>query len=284
MTQNTSSDAPFPHSATAVFADSLHVSFGGVPVLHGITVRMPHRGITVLVGRSGSGKTTLLRAVNRLNECTPGCRTQGRLLVSLNTGTAISGQGMTDVYGPEWRDPAALRARMGMVFQTPDVLPVSIRRNLELPLRHVLGLDPETVTARIDTALRDAGLWNEVQQRLDTPATSLSGGQQQRLCLARALAMEPALLLLDEPTASLDTVSARTIEGLLSRLRETYPVIMVSHSLGQALRLADRLVLVAAGRIARCWDRVAEDGLPDVATLESMLETETVQEDVPCCT
>ncbi len=243
--------------------------FDGVQVLHDISLEIPAHGITVLVGRSGSGKTTLLRTFNRLNECLPGCRTRGSIHVSLK------GQFM-DVHGPAFRDAARLRIHIGMVFQTPDVLPVSIRRNIELPLRHALGLPQADIDERLQQALRESGLWEEVSERLHAPAETLSGGQQQRLCLARSLAMHPSLLLLDEPTASLDSVSARTIEALLQTLRRRYPVVMVSHSLGQALRLADRLVLMNNGRIQHIWNR--QDGLPDAPTLETMLEDDT------CCT
>ncbi|WBF67401.1 phosphate ABC transporter ATP-binding protein [Desulfovibrio subterraneus] len=261
-----SGDSALPQSVAARLCD-LNVFFGKRQVLNGISFEAHNHAVTVLIGRSGSGKSTLLRTFNRLNECFAGCRTSGHAQVLLE-GT------LTDIH-TSFPEPATLRTRVGMVFQTPDVLPVSIRRNMTLPLQHALGLTPPVVAVRVERALRDAGLWDEVCDRLDAPAETLSGGQQQRLCLARSLAMRPAMLLLDEPTASLDNVSSRTIEALLGQLKDRYPVIMVSHSLGQALRLADRLVLMGSGRILRCWDR--QNGLPDMETLELMLE------ETACC-
>ncbi|MFV0347893.1 MAG: phosphate ABC transporter ATP-binding protein [Halodesulfovibrio sp.] len=261
-----SGDTALPQSVAARLCD-LNVFFGKRHVLNSISFEAHSNAVTVLIGRSGSGKSTLLRTFNRLNECFAGSRTTGHAQVLLE-GT------LTDIH-TSFPEPAALRTRVGMVFQTPDVLPVSIRRNMTLPLQHALGLTPPVIAVRMERALRDAGLWDEVCDRLDAPAETLSGGQQQRLCLARSLAMRPAMLLLDEPTASLDNVSSRTIEALLGQLKDRYPVIMVSHSLGQALRLADKLVLMGSGRILRCWDR--QNGLPDMETLELMLE------ETACC-
>lgn len=268
----TEPDRTLASSSPAARLAGVSVFFGNAEVLHDITLNVPAQGATVLVGRSGSGKTTLLRVFNRLNECLPGCRTEGGAFLRLNDRDV-------DIHGSAFRDPSRLRVRVGMVFQSPDVLPLSIRRNMELPLRHALGLSQASITARMEEALTDAALWDEVAHRLDAPAETLSGGQQQRLSLARCLAMHPDLLLLDEPTASLDNIASRTIESLLVRLKQRIPVIMVSHSLGQSLRLADRLVLMGAGRIRRCWDRA--QGFPDIAQLESLLEA--TQEEDTCC-
>ncbi|UZP67516.1 ATP-binding cassette domain-containing protein [Desulfovibrio mangrovi] len=271
------SSAPLPNEQLpaqplAARIRNLSVFFGKQQVVKEVSLEAPSNAVTVLIGRSGSGKTTVLRSLNRLNECFPDCRTTGHAEVLLDGR-------LTDIHSG-FRDPAGLRVRVGMVFQTPDVLPVSIRRNITLPLQYALGLDQSVMDIRVERALCDAGLWDEVHSRLDTPAETLSGGQQQRLCLARSLAMHPAMLLLDEPTASLDNVSSRTIETLLKELKSRYPIIMVSHSLGQALRLADRLVLMGNGRIRHQWDRTVGDrqvGLPDIETLELMLE------DAACC-
>ena len=225
---------------TAIRVEKLSVSFGGKRVVHGIDFSVAAGGLTFLLGRSGSGKTTLLRAINRLNECLPGCATSGRVHLHL---------------GGSWLDAYAtpvdnLRRRVGMVFQTPNVLPLSIARNLVMPLRVSLGLSADEAHARMEEALREAHLWREVHDRLDQPAATLSGGQQQRLCLARALALRPEILLLDEPTASLDFKAAQRIEELLLELRSRYTLLVVSHSLSQARRLADALfVLRDGGRI-----------------------------------
>lgn len=246
------------------------VSFGKEEILHQVSLEIPQRGVTVLVGRSGSGKTTLLRCFNRLNECFEGCTSSGAVLVRLRDDKNTTS--LRDVMDTNFGAPYDLRAQVGMVFQHPDVLPLSIYRNLELPLRHVLGLQHDAIATRIEEALRRVSLWNDVCSRLNNAAESLSGGQQQRLCLARALALDAVMLLLDEPTASLDTVSARLIETLIKELGESYPIVMVSHSLSQALRLADNLVFMHQGRIVKVWSRQETDVWPDVASLEDMLE------------
>jgi len=201
--------------------------------------------MTVLVGRSGSGKTTLLRALNRLNETFPRCLTTGQVEIDL-------GEGLVGVYPsaegekiPVWQ----LRRRVGMVFQTPNVLPVSVFDNIAVPLEVVGECPRREVAERVRAALVAVHLWEEVEHRLDADAGSLSGGQQQRLCLARALALQPAVLLLDEPTASLDVRSSAYIEVLLLELAVRYPLLVVSHNLKQAMRLADRLIVMEEGRI-----------------------------------
>jgi phosphate transport system ATP-binding protein len=219
----------------------LRVSFHGRTALRGVDLTVPAHGITVLVGPSGAGKTTLLRAVNRLNECFPGCRTEGEVRVRLDGR-------WTDVH--DGSIPlTTLRRRAAMVFQTPNVLPTTIERNFEIPLRSVLGASPAEAAERARDALGRVGLLAEVEDRLGALASSLSGGQQQRLCLARALAMEPALLLLDEPTASLDVRSTRRIEDLLRDLARSYPIVAISHNPAQARRLADRVAVVEDGRV-----------------------------------
>ena len=231
----------------AVSVKTLSVSFFDQRILHEVSADFPATGISVLVGRSGSGKTTFLRAINRLNEEFPGCSTSGQVSVDL-------GQGLQPVYpkkGP--REPlldlTELRLRVGMLFQTPNLFPVSIFRNLSLPLKLAAGYSDKELPGIIRQALESVGLWEELQSRLDMPADRLSGGQQQRLCLARVLAMRPRVLLLDEPTASLDVHAAGGIEALLRRLSEQYCIIMVSHSLGQAKRLGDRILICESGAV-----------------------------------
>ncbi len=230
----------------------LTVAFDGKVACRDIRLDVRVGEITVLVGRSGSGKTTLLRAVNRLNECLDGCRTSGEVRLSLPSGSL-------DAYGPE-TDVEDLRRRVGMVFQMPSVLPISVIRNFILPLKLVLGMSREEARERAQSALRDVGLLEEVADRLDHPALTLSGGQQQRLCLARALALEPEILLLDEPTASVDHRSAELIEDLLLSLCPRLTLVVVSHSLRQARKLAHRLVLMRDGDLVGEWSREREDG------------------------
>jgi len=230
----------------------LTVSFFGKAVIRDVDLDVSGRGIAVLTGRSGSGKTTLLRAVNRLNEEWPGCSTQGQVELELGgeTLSLYPGGGGRAVL------PTELRRRVGMVFQTPQVFPVSIYRNVALPLSVAAGCPRSELEDRVRAALEQADLWREVAERLHSPAERLSGGQQQRLCLARALALEPAMLLLDEPTASLDVHAARRVETLLEGLAERLPVIMVSHSPAQSLRLARELAVMEGGRLIRRLDSV----------------------------
>ncbi len=219
--------------------ENLSVSFSGQAVIRNLSFDIPTGGPTFLLGRSGSGKTTLLRAINRLNECYPKCETQGS--VSLKFDGA-----WMDAYA---RDIAVedLRRRVGMVFQNPNVLPLSIERNIRLPLEVALSLSPDESRQRVEQALRDVHLWEEVKNRLAAPSATLSGGQQQRLCLARALALQPHVLLLDEPTASLDFKAAQQIEELLIELKSHYTLVVVSHSLGQANRLAEQVFALRDG-------------------------------------
>ncbi|GAB7021575.1 phosphate ABC transporter ATP-binding protein [Salidesulfovibrio brasiliensis] len=245
----------------AVRVEGLSVSFGGRAVIRDQSMHFLRDELSVLVGRSGSGKTTLLRSLNRLNECFDDCRTKG------NVSVRFDGQ---------WREVhdralpvEELRRRVGMVFQTPNVLPASIRRNLTLPLKLTMNIRGDEAEGRMERALREAGLWEEVRDRLSRPAGTLSGGQQQRLCLARALALEPDVLLLDEPSASLDYRATKRIEELLLELRERYALIVVSHSLGQARRLADRLFVFREGELA---ETLSGDILVDEPAFYEMIE------------
>ena len=231
---------------SVVRIDRLSVWFGKHQVLRDVDLTFRKGELTVLIGPSGSGKTTLLRAVNRMNELFPGVRTQGDVTLEVNGETLSAYNAGTDV--------AALRRVAGMVFQTPNVLPASIRQNFAVPLRLVLGAKKPQIEQRMESALRDAELWDEVNDRLGDQAQALSGGQQQRLCLARALSLEPSVLLLDEPTASLDFRAARRIEEHIVRLKEHYPILAVSHSLGQVSRIADQVCVLGRGGIAERLD------------------------------
>jgi phosphate transport system ATP-binding protein len=232
---------------TTISVRDLCVSFAGRPVLRGLDLDVAQGGPTVLLGRSGSGKTTLLRALNRLNECLPDCATTGSVQLRL-------GGRMLDAYGPDIR-PEVLRARVGMVFQTPNPLPASVMDNIALPLALAQRLPRAEREARAEESLREAGLWDEVKDRLAVSAASLSGGQQQRLCLARALAARPEVLLLDEPTASLDFKAARGIEELLGELAARYTLLVVSHGLNQARRIARDVLVLRDGAALEAVDR-----------------------------
>ena len=244
-----------------VMVESLHVGFAGREVLHDLSAKF-HRGqLAVILGRSGSGKTTFLRTLNRLNECFPRSATRGFVRLKL--------QGE---WGDIYQDAmplSELRRRVGMVFQTPHLLPASIADNLALPVKLVLGVPRRDIPARVEWALKEAHLWEEVKDRLEAPAHTLSGGQQQRLCLARLLALEPEILLLDEPTASLDFRAALKVEELLLSLKERYTIIAVSHSLTQARRLGDEALIFRDGSVVQ---RLRREDLQTPDTLQTLLE------------
>ncbi|MBI4799330.1 MAG: ATP-binding cassette domain-containing protein [Desulfarculus sp.] len=239
----------------------LKVAFAGRPALAGVDLDLPRGRLTVVLGRSGSGKTTLLRSLNRLNECLPDCRTQG--LVQLRLGGT-----WRDIHQDE-APVEDLRRRVGMVFQTPALLPLSVAKNLTLPLRLTLGLGKAEALEAGQRALVKAQRWDEVKDRLRQPAVGLSGGQQQRLCLARALALGPEILLLDEPTASLDYQATAKIEELLLSLAGEYTLVVVSHGLGQARRLAHQVAVLRQGLCSRVLEGI---GLRDGRLLEELLD------------
>ncbi len=205
----------------------LSVSYSGRPALRGVSLDIAPGRITALVGPSGCGKSSLLRSLNRLSDLLPGCSVSGSVRLE---GAEILGAGV---------DVVALRRRVGLIFQKPNPFPLSIRRNLTFPLREHGLRDRAELDERVEQVLRDVGLWDEVADRLDSPARRLSGGQQQRLCLARALARRPEVLLLDEPCSALDPRSSAVVEELIASLRERYTVVIVTHNLAQARRIAD---------------------------------------------
>ena len=210
-----------------VRVEGLAVAYGQRTVLDEVTLDI-HRGcITALIGPSGCGKTSFLSTLNRLTDLIPEARVRGEIRMD-GVNLLLPG---TDVM--------ALRRRIGMIFQRPNPFPISIRRNLELPLREHGVRDRRLLAEKIERALRDVGLWDEVYDRLDSSALALSGGQQQRLCIARAIALEPALLLMDEPCSALDPISSRVVEDLILRLRGRFTIVIVTHNLAQARRIAN---------------------------------------------
>lgn len=203
------------------------VRYAGRTVVGNVSLDIPRGCITALIGPSGCGKTSLLSTLNRLSDLLPDCEVGGRVLLD-----------GVDIHAPG-QDVLSLRRRIGMIFQRPNPFPLSIRRNLDLPLREHGVRDRHEREQRIEQALRDVGLWDEVGQRLDTPALRLSGGQQQRLCIARALVIEPDILLMDEPCSALDPVSSGVVEDLIRNLGGRYTVVIVTHNLAQARRIAN---------------------------------------------
>jgi phosphate transport system ATP-binding protein len=210
-----------------VHARGLSLHYGEMAAFADVTLDVHAGCITALVGPSGCGKTSFLNCINRLTDLIPGARVTGELRL-----------GDVDLLDPRL-DVIALRRRVGMVFQRPNPFPLSIRRNLDLPLREHGMRSRRRRDDAIEGVLRDVGLWNEVKDRLESPALALSGGQQQRLCLARALVLEPEVLLMDEPCSALDPLAGAVVENLVAGLRGKVTVLIVTHNLAQARRLAD---------------------------------------------
>lgn len=205
--------------------------------LSGINLRVPKHMVTALIGPSGCGKSTLLRCFNRMNDVIDNTRIEG--LITLEG---------TDLYGADV-DPVALRRHMGMVFQKPNPFPKSIFENVAYGLRLHTDLNKTDLAAKVQWALEKAHLWDEVRDRLDKPGTSLSGGQQQRLCIARALAVEPEVLLMDEPCSALDPVATQKIEDLIMELKNEVTIVIVTHSMSQAARVSDQTAFFYKGHL-----------------------------------
>ena len=222
----------------------LRFAYGREPVLDDLSVEFDDTCITAIVGPSGQGKSTFLTVLNRLWEETPGARMSGDVSIRFKNSPAGEFQ---DIYAPDM-DLHQLRRLVGMVFQIPNPLPMGILKNVAFPLKLRGETNRDTLHMKAEQALKDAFLWNEVKDRLHKDARTLSGGQQQRLCIARAIVLEPEVLLLDEPTASLDERSRTLIEALLLRLKERCAIIMVSHYLDQVNRIADRAHHMQSGK------------------------------------
>lgn len=233
--------APKQVRQSVLSARGLSCAYGQQIAFRGVDLEIPRGGILALIGPSGCGKTSLLSTLNRLTDLIPGCRVEGSLRL-----------GDLDLLAPGL-DTVSLRRRVGMIFQKPNPFPLSIRRNLELPLREHGMKDRDRRREVVEKVLREVGLWEEVADRLDTSALALSGGQQQRLCIARALALEPEVVLLDEPCSALDPISSGVVEDLIHSLRDRYTVVIVTHNLAQARRIADRVAFFwvqdGAGRL-----------------------------------
>jgi phosphate transport system ATP-binding protein len=215
-------------AATKIEAVNFDFYYGSFKALDAITIAIPQGEVTALIGPSGCGKSTLLRAMNRMHDKTPGARAEGRL--------SIDGQ---PVYGSDV-DPILLRRRVGMVFQRPNPFAMPIFDNVAYGLRVLGERDRQKVTERVEWALRRAALWDEVKDRLKAPGTALSGGQQQRLCIARAIATAPEVVLMDEPCSALDPIATLKVEDLIAELRGEFTIVIVTHNMQQAARVSDR--------------------------------------------
>ena len=222
------------HGPPVLLAEHLDVWFGSHQVLQGIDLAFPERSVTALIGPSGCGKSTFIRCLNRMHELVPGARVRGSVRLRDR-----------ELYSSE-ADPVAIRRAVGMVFQRPNPFPTkSIAENiLAGPKFNRIKLTRVEREELVERSLQDAGLWNEVKDRLDTPAGGLSGGQQQRLCIARSLSVEPDVLLMDEPCSALDPQSTFRIEDLIDQLKLKHTIVIVTHNMQQAARISDYTAFV----------------------------------------
>ena len=216
---------------------SLNFYYGASKALEDINIEVPANQITALIGPSGCGKSTFLRTLNRMNETIPGTRVEGQVL--------LDGE---DIYAPAV-DVVAVRRRVGMVFQKPNPFPKSIFDNVAYGLRINGVRDHQALSEKVEESLKNAALWDEVKDRLAESALSLSGGQQQRLCIARALAVEPEVILMDEPASALDPIATLKIEELIQRLKEHYTIVIVTHNMQQAARVSDFTAFFYLGQL-----------------------------------
>lgn len=215
--------------------ENVNIHYGKFQAIHDMTIDLPKNRITALIGPSGCGKSTFLRSLNRMNDFIDTFRISGKLL--------LDGE---DIYSPEV-DPVEIRLRVGMVFQSPNPFPKSIFENIALGPR-INGYNGN-ISELVEEALRKSYLWDEVKDKLQQSAYSLSGGQQQRLCIARAIAMQPEVLLMDEPTASLDPNATKKIEELILELKSSYSIIIVTHNMQQAARIGDFTAFFYQGKL-----------------------------------
>jgi phosphate transport system ATP-binding protein len=217
--------------------EGLNCFYGAKQVVFDVSMAIPRQGVTAFIGPSGCGKSTILRCLNRMNDVIPDFGLTGR--VSLD-GEDVNHLGT---------DPVAVRRRVGMVFQRSNPFPSSIFDNVAYGLKLLHRLSEAKLELAVETALRAAALWDEVKDRLEAPATRLSGGQQQRLCIARALAVAPEVLLFDEPASALDPISTARVEQLVLELGQKLTIVIVTHNLQQASRVADRTAFFLSGRL-----------------------------------
>jgi phosphate transport system ATP-binding protein len=228
---------------TKIAARDVSVSYSGKQALFDVTLDIPDKTVTALIGPSGCGKSTFLRTMNRMNDTIPGAKVTGRIEMD---GEDINAKSV---------DPVLLRARVGMVFQKPNPFPKTIFENVAYgPRIHGLAASKSELEGVVEASLKRAGLWEEVADRLHSPGTGLSGGQQQRLVIARAIAVEPEVILMDEPCSALDPIATAKIEELIDELRERYCIVIVTHSMAQAARVSQRTAFFHMGRLVETGD------------------------------
>ena len=226
-----------------IAVDGLSFFYGEKRALHDISIRIHPNLVTAFIGPSGCGKSTFLRTLNRMNDIVPGARVEGKV--------RIDGD---DIYA-DAVDPVALRRRVGMVFQKSNPFPKSIFENVAYGLRiNGMARDRAELAGRVEESLRQAALWDEVKDRLHESALAMSGGQQQRLCIARALAVEPEVILFDEPCSAIDPIATAKVEDLIENLKKSYTVVIVTHNMQQAARVSDNTAFMMLGELVE-FDR-----------------------------
>ena len=242
-TMQTTSEASKAQAATAtgkvkIQAQDVRVFYGANEALHGVSLDILQNEVIAFIGPSGCGKSTFLRCFNRMNDTVAGAKVTGKI--------TVDGR---DIYEPSL-DVVLLRAQVGMVFQKPNPFPKSIFDNVAYGTRlHGLATSRADLEQVVESSLRKAGLWDEVKDRLDSPGTGLSGGQQQRLCIARAIAVNPDVILMDEPCSALDPIATGIIEELITELKRNYTIVIVTHNMQQAGRVADRTAFFHLGNL-----------------------------------
>ena len=223
---------------TIIEAKNVDVFYADKQALFDVNLKIEEKQVTSLIGPSGCGKSTFLRCINRMNDLIPICKITGQL----------------DIDGQNVYDPAvnvvALRAQVGMVFQKPNPFPKSIRENVAYGLRiHGMTSSKTELNDRVEWSLKAAGLWDEVENRLDEPGLGLSGGQQQRLCIARAIAVKPRVILMDEPCSALDPIATAIIEDLINEISQEFSIVIVTHSMAQAARVSNKTAFFHLGKL-----------------------------------
>ena len=232
------SQQPSAEHPVSIDVQGLNFYYGAKRALEDINIGIPAKLVTAFIGPSGCGKSTFLRTLNRMNDIIPGTRVDGRVLIDGD-----------DIYRPG-TDVVALRRRVGMVFQKSNPFPKSIFENVAYGLRiNGLAANRADLQARVEDSLRAAAIWDEVKDRLQDSALALSGGQQQRLCIARALAIKPEIVLMDEPASALDPIATQRIEELIYHLKVQYTIVIVTHNMQQAARVSDRTAFFWLGRL-----------------------------------
>jgi phosphate transport system ATP-binding protein len=234
-------DKPF----SVIDCEDVDIYYGNFRAVSSVSMGFGKNEITALIGPSGCGKSTVLRCLNRMNDLIPGARVEGRI--------AYHDQ---DIYAPEV-DPIEVRRRIGMVFQKPNPFPKSIYDNVAYGPR-VIGMKVSDMDDLVESALQGAALWDEVKDKMKQSAYSLSGGQQQRLCIARTIAVKPEIILMDEPCSALDPIATARIEDLMAELKENYTMIIVTHNMQQAARVADRTAFFTAKAAEGTGDRTGQ--------------------------